>query len=321
MATYVRNIAIVGAGGRIGKHFAEGLLKTGKHTVTALTRAGSTSKIAAGVKSVEIDYDNEESLVSALQGQQFLVISLGVRVSEDVNGKLVRAAAKAGVPYVMPNIHGGNPESDGAKDPKYAKFVSGSLKRIKEVEDAGLAWFLLVTGFWYEWSLALGDNWYGIDIKQKKAWFCDEGQNPMNTSTWPRCGEALAALLSLPESGTSPSLSDFKNKPCHIDSFAVTQRKILDSVQKATGTSDTEWDIICEPTEKRFHDGLAEMNRGEVRGFAKALYAMGWSVDSGRYYQDKLENVKLGLETEDLDKVTKEVVDKVLAGWNPRVEW
>jgi hypothetical protein len=39
------------------------------HIVTALTRQGSTNKIPVRVKSTFVDYDNEASLVSALEGQ------------------------------------------------------------------------------------------------------------------------------------------------------------------------------------------------------------------------------------------------------------
>ena len=162
---------------------------------------GSTGKIPAGVKSVEIGYGSEESIVSALKGQQFLVISLGVFVPEEVHGKVVRAAAKAGVAYIMPNVHGFDPKGDGVANPI---FGAGVMQRVQDVENAGVPWIVLTTGFWYEWGLALGDNWYGIDINNKKAWFCDKGHNTMNTSTWSRCGEAFAALLSLPESGVLP---------------------------------------------------------------------------------------------------------------------
>jgi hypothetical protein len=294
------------------------LLKTGKHNITALTRVGSTSKISAGVKLAEIDYDNDESIVSALRDQQFLVISLGVRVPEEVHGRVVRAAAKAGVSYIMPNIHGFDPKGEGVTNPI---FGVGAMRRIYDVEETGVPWIVVTTGFWFEWSLALGDNWYGIDINNKKAWFCDEGHNTMSTSTWSRCGEAFAALLSLPESGASPSLADYKNFPLYVDSFAITQRKLLDSVQRATGTTDGDWDITCEPAEKRYNDGLAEMKTNPQRGFPKALYAQGWSKGGGRDFTAKLDNEKLGLKSEDLDVVTKKVVEKVQNGWNPWVEW
>lgn len=304
------------AGGHIGKPFTNALLKTGIHNITAVTRVGSKSKIPAGVTVVEVDYDSEESLVAAFKGQQFLVISLGVTVPEDVQGKLIKAAAKAGVAYIMPNVYGFDPKGEGVSNPIIG---AGTMRRIKDVEDAGIPWVVLTTGFWYEWGLALGDNWFGVDVNKKQAWFCDDGNLPMNTSTWSRCGEAFAALLSLPESGVSPSLADFKNNPCYVDSFgvSVTQRTILESVQRATGTTDKDWEITCEPWEKRYKDGLAEVKTNPSRGFPKALYAHGWSPSGGREYTQKLDNEMLGLKPEDLDAVTKTVVDKVHSGWNP----
>lgn len=276
---------------------------------------GSTSKIPTGVKVIEIDYDNEQSMVAALQGQQFLVISLGVRAPDDVHGKIVRAAAKAGVPYIMPNVYGFDPKGPEVSNPIFGK---ASMRYIQDVEATGVPWIVLTTGFWYEWSLALGENCFGIDINQKKAYFCDEGHNPMNVSTWPRCGEAFAALLSLPEtSDASLSLADFKNYPCYVDSFRVTQRMLLDSVQRVTGTTDKDWEITREPAEKRYNDGLEEMKTDPQRGFAKALYAGGWSRGTGHEYAQKLDNDKLGLKPEDLDTATKEVVEKVQSGWNP----
>jgi hypothetical protein len=294
------------------------LLKTGKHIVTAITREASTSKIPTGVRLVHVDYAREDSLVEALKDQQFLVISLSPFVPEEFHGKIVRAAAKAGVTYIMPNVHGFDPKGNGVSNPI---FGVGAMRRVQDVEDTGVPWIVLTTGFWYEWGLALGDNWYGIDINKKKAWFCDQGQSPMNTSTWPRCGEAFAALLSLPESGASPSLADFKNYPCYVDSFIVTQRGILDSVQRATGTTDDDWEISYEPSEKRYKEGLIEMQTNFSRGLPKALYAHGWSGEGGREYTAKLDNDKLGLAPEDLDAVTKEVVKKVQNGQSPVMDW
>ncbi|KAH8892402.1 NAD(P)-binding protein [Thozetella sp. PMI_491] len=318
-AAPIKNVAIIGAGGRVGKHYTEALVKTGKHNVTALTRANSTSKLPQGVKTIQVDYDNEESLVSALKDQQFFIICLGVRVPEDTNVKLVKAAAKAGVKYIMPNVHGADLSAPSFEETVMARTAN----RVKEVEAVGLPWFLITTGFWYEWSLALGENLYGIDIKEKKAWLCDDGETPMNTTTWPRCGEALAALLSLPESGASPSLVDWKNKQVYVDSFRVTQRQILDSVQRVTGTTDKDWEITYEPAEKRYKEGMEEMNRGDVQGLAKAMYSRALYKDGTLDYESRkgLDNEKLGLQRENLDVVTKKVVDKVLNGWNPWASW
>lgn len=45
----IERVAIVGAGGSVGKYIAQELLKTGKHTVTALTRTTSMTKLPEGL--------------------------------------------------------------------------------------------------------------------------------------------------------------------------------------------------------------------------------------------------------------------------------
>jgi len=41
--------------------------------------------------------------VETLRGQQVLIITISVAAPSDTISKLVRAAAKAGVPYILPN--------------------------------------------------------------------------------------------------------------------------------------------------------------------------------------------------------------------------
>ena len=90
----------------MGNHIVEALLKTGKHKVTAITRADSTSKVPASVQVKKVNYDDQASLVEALQGQDALVITMGARAPEDQQTKLIEAAAAANVSWVMPNEYG-----------------------------------------------------------------------------------------------------------------------------------------------------------------------------------------------------------------------
>jgi uncharacterized protein YbjT (DUF2867 family) len=73
------------AGGSVGKYIAQELAKTGKHVVTALTRPGS--KLPDGVRAVNVDYNDESSLVSALEGQQLLIITVSVMEPPDTHSK------------------------------------------------------------------------------------------------------------------------------------------------------------------------------------------------------------------------------------------
>ena len=81
----------------------EALLKTGKHTVTAITRVDSQSKFPEGVVSKKIDYSKPETLVEALKGQDALVITLSGHTPKEAEKQLIDAAGEAGVAWILPN--------------------------------------------------------------------------------------------------------------------------------------------------------------------------------------------------------------------------
>ncbi|KAK3302865.1 uncharacterized protein B0T15DRAFT_437868 [Chaetomium strumarium] len=309
-------IAIVGATGHIGQIFVSELLKTGKHTITALTRAESKGTPPESVKRVQVNYNDQETLVAALRGQDFLIITLAVRAPPDTHRKLVRAAAATGVPYVMPSFYGSD-----IRNPKLASEAFGAVikAQLDEMESLGLSYVSLACGTWYEWSLALGDAWFGFQIKDRKVTFFDDGKTIVNVSTWEMCGRAVAALLSLPESGASPSLSDWKNEPVYIRSFQVSQRDILDSLHRVLNTTDEDWVISYEPAGKRAQDGLEEFSKGIITGMAKNMYAKLFirSKAGELDYAEGLANEVLGLPEESLDGATKRAVEMVESGWNP----
>jgi hypothetical protein len=306
------------ASGRIGGAFTKALLQTGKHTVTALTRIGSESKLPTGAKRVEVDYDDESSLVAALTGQQFLVIAVGVAARDTLHGKITSAAGKAGVPYVMPNAYGcPQPTSKPKPDDVYTQITIG---RVQDVRDNGVSTpVVLSCGIWYEWSLALGEEWFGFSIKDRKVTFIDDGKRVVTASTWDQCGRALAALLSLPEAGASPSLVDFRDdkKGVEICSFRVSQRDMLDSLHRVLGTTDADWEITYEACAKRLQDGAAALQQGDRKGFAKMLYGRLFDKSNETSGYVAVANEILGLPKEDLDEATKRAVEMVESGWKP----
>ncbi|CAI7573370.1 unnamed protein product [Penicillium viridicatum] len=314
----ITRVAIVGATGRIGGAFAQSLLQTGQHTVTALTREGSHGQIPEGAQVVRVNYDDEDSLVKALTGQQFLVITLGVQAPADLHARIATAAAKAGVPYIMPNAYGYPISPEGVKDTDpYGKSV---VARIAEAQTGASSSVTLPCGFWYEWSLACGEQWFGFTIKDRKVTFFDDGTRTVSVSTWDQCGRALAALLSLPESGSTPALADFKNKEVPINSFRVSQRDMLDSLHRVLGTTDSDWEISHESVTKRLADGAEEFAKGVFTGFPKMLYAsIFFPTNQESDFAGTIEvaNDVLGLPKEDLDEATKRAVDMVAGGWSP----
>lgn len=292
-------------------------MEGGKHTVTALTRENGGGKLPGGVHVAKVNYDDEASITNALRGHQFLIITLSVRAPQDLHKRIADAAGKAGVSLIMPNAYGypisaGGPQEGDA----YGKVA---FDRVNETKNGISSSIKLSCGFWYEWSLATGEQWFGFTIKDRKVTFFDDGKRTITVSTWDQCGRALAALLSLPESGSSPSLADYKNGNCSIYSFRVSQRDILDSLHRVLGTTDSDWEIKYEAVEKRIKDAAEESSQGQITGFVKKMYGKVFldSNEMSDFAAKGSENISLGLPKEDLDEATKRTVEMVENGWNP----
>lgn len=133
---------------------AQELLKTGKHTVTALSRADSQAKLPEGIVVKNIDYDKPETIVEALKGQDALIITLSVTAPKDTETKLVNAAQEAGVKWIIPN--GWSPDTQDEGVVKDVFIFQGQVAMREKIEKDGRAAFIEVCcGFWHEWSLAI----------------------------------------------------------------------------------------------------------------------------------------------------------------------
>ncbi|KAH7396731.1 hypothetical protein DE146DRAFT_47752 [Phaeosphaeria sp. MPI-PUGE-AT-0046c] len=313
----LQKVAVVGATGNIGSQLAKSLVQHGKHTVTALVRIGSKGAVPDGVKRIEVDFDNMETVASALADQQFLVITLSVNAPQDLHGKIVSAAAKAGVRWIMPNSFSNDIRNETLV--KEDMYSAGSVARCDEIQKAGCSYIAMACGFWYQWSLAMGPSGFGFDIANKKVILFDEGTTALPTSTFQLCGDALTSLLALPESGADVALDKWKNEPLYIASFCLTQREMLDSLHRVLGDKDSDWDIQHENSKERYGQALQDMQKGDMSGFLRAMYTRPFFPESSGNYKATrgLSNDTLGLPQEDLDAATKEAVELVKSGWNP----
>ncbi|WZH45833.1 CipA protein [Fusarium acuminatum] len=310
---HIRAVAIVGASGRVGHAFTSQLLQTGKHTVTAITRVGSSSAFPEGVKVASVDYSNQGSLVSALKGQDMLVITLSLNAPPDTHTKLVKAAAEAGVPYVVPNVHSIN-FWDSKALREDLPVGNNILANIAEVKEHGLVSLSMFEGFWYEHSLPFGPITFGIDFTNRTALLYDDGKKAINISTWVQIGRALAALASLrrlPEDDKDDSLSlaHFHDRPVFVSSFKISQADVLESVKRVTGTSEKDWQVSYQSSEDRYKEGQKELEQGNQLGFYKSLHARVFYPSGDADFEP--DNQLLGLPEEDLDEATKRALELV----------
>jgi len=291
------------------------LLKTGKHTVTAITRADSQSKLPQGVLVKKVDYNDTAALVQALTGQDALVITMGGMALPDIQTKLIQAAGEAGVPWIFPNEWSPDTAHEGlCKDVK----PFGDKKRFREQIESlsGTSYVAVVTGFWYEMMLGMGPATFGFDFQGKTVTLFDEGETKICLSTWPQVGRAVAALLSLPiepEGGDSDRcLARFKNKFVYVNSFTVSQKDILDSVLRVTGTKVDDWKVSSIPAQERYDEGMEAVKKGDRMGFARSMATRVFFSDGvGDYEKTKgTVNNLLGLPEEDIDEATERAIER-----------
>ncbi|KXH40736.1 hypothetical protein CNYM01_05611 [Colletotrichum nymphaeae SA-01] len=313
-SSHPRHVAIVGAGGEIGSYITRELLRTKKHQVTALTRTESTSTFPDEVLVERVDYEDRFPLVDALCGKDVLIITLAGNAPPEQEAKLIEAAAEAHVAWVIPNEWGLDSDDRSLAEDS----ILGEMKQKtgRYIESLGKSfWISLVCGFWYEFSLAGGAERFGFDFSNRTITFYDEGSTKINTSTLEQCGRAIAQVLSLKvhtamNEKDGLTLSQLKNQPVYVSSFQVSQRDMFESVLRVTGATEEDWKIKYQNVQQRYAEGKAEMQRGDMTGLVKLLYARDFFVNGGGNFEASrgLHNGALSLTREDLDDHTRTAI-------------
>lgn len=254
--------------------------------------------------------------MAALHGQQFLIISLAPMAGPDADSKIVQAAAKAGVPYIMPNAYGGD-VIPAKRDEDLALGPIAKMQR-DEIERLGMQWVCVCCGFWYDYSLARGPARYGFDLERRAVTLYDDGNTKISTTTLPQVGRAVAAVAGLkllPQDAgdKAPTFSAWLGRAIYVKSFVVSQNDMLASVKRVTGTTDADWTVTKEDVRVRFAEGKAQVQKGDMSGYAKMLYARAFYPEDATDISAKAENELLGLPVENLDDETRAAIEQASA--------
>lgn len=294
-----RRIAIVGASGHLGKPTLEAILSKGVHTITAIQRNESTSSFPSEVLVKKGSFEDESFLVDALQGQDAVVVIVPIP-NMDVGDIFVRAAAKAGVPYILPTEFG----VDAPEVENEHSMMAPKVARRRLVEELGVSsWIAVIVNFWLDVNIQIG--LWGINVKDRKVELLKNAEAKVSTTTVSRSGEVIAVLLSLPET----ELAQYKNKSYYYSSFELSQRDIFEAVKRATGTKDADWDINERDAAQVIAEAEPKIQQGD--GYAEwyRLFAKFFQGAKGGNYEDKaIDLEKYGLPKENLDVVVKQAV-------------
>jgi hypothetical protein len=245
-----------------------------------------------------------------LRGHDALIITLAVTVPQEVESRLVQAAAAADVPWILPNDWGSDTTNEGIlQDIPRFRRIPAIREEIQKLEKT--AFISVSTGLWYEWSLSLPSG-FGFDFKQKKVTFYDDGETKMSVSTWPQVGRAVARLLSLPiepENGNQVHyLKRFRNKVVYTGSFTVNQRDMFASVLRVTRDKVEDWSVAYEGSKERVERSAKEAAEGDWSALVRGPYARHFYPEEEVGNTEKTKgwiNDVLGISKELLDPATE----------------
>jgi hypothetical protein len=299
-----RKIAITGASGQLGKPTIDALVGLGAHTITVIQRPEAASTFPAGITVKKGNLKDETFLTEVLRGQDALVLMPPLAQLEELQEPAIRAAANAGVPYILPSEFGPDPFAGQLVEENELLIAK---KRIRDlIESINVSsWISIAVGPWLDAGLTQG--LWGIEPKTRKATIWRGADAKINTATISHTAEAVAAVLSLPEA----DLAKYKNKAVYTPSFHLTQREILDAVQRATGTTDVDWDIktrdvneVAKEYEDKIvqGDGVAPFIKFFVTHFLEG-HGGDFNHKTDSMELEKLE--QLGLHKEDLVQAIK----------------
>ena|ERR1700761_6329432 len=148
MSTHLKNIAIIGASGTLGAPTLAALIKQNKHNITIITRQESSATFpeSSSVKVHTGDYASDEFLLSALKGQDVLILILAVPALGDEQKRLVDVAAKAGVKYVLPTEFGS--DTGNAKLLEAVPVLNGKKDVQERIKALGMKFVAVITNPW-----------------------------------------------------------------------------------------------------------------------------------------------------------------------------
>jgi putative NADH-flavin reductase len=276
-----KKVAIAGATGNLGPSIVNELVNQG-FEVTVLSSSGNTSSLPSAVKVIKVDYSSQDSLISALRGQEALISAIPKHGEQPA---LIDAAIAAGVQRFIPSEFGSN--TIGNDKVRALPVFAGKLKTqeyLRAKQDQ-ISHTFLINGLFLDWGLSIGwlANFKGkTDIN-------DNGDSVHSFTLLADIAKAVAGILKHPE--------ETKNRGVYIQSAALSQNQVLKIAQKIKPEFKAETEQIdLAEVEKNAYAELSKDN-GDIgsamMGFIKvSILREGY----GNLWDEKNDNELLGVK-------------------------
>ncbi|KAL7907724.1 hypothetical protein GGI35DRAFT_65683 [Trichoderma velutinum] len=307
----IKNVMIIGAGGRLNPVVISSLLEHG-FSVSALVRASSTAKPPPEVKLFRIDY-SRASLVSAFKGQDAVVNTITMPDFEEQKN-IIDAAVEAGVKRFIPAEFGIDTSKEKAVEiMTFLRMKPQIIHYLRSIQDK-ITWTGIIVGPFFDWSLDNG--FFSFNLPARTAEIHQPGYHShrFSWSNLSTVGEAVACVLLARNS------SIVTNQYVRIRSFNASQDEILESlisatarIESARGLDTVEWKQTSVDLEEKVADARNTLAQGDTSklGYilSKAIYNTGGNFDD----EGVVMNEKLGMKPpEGLDAAIERELIKLL---------
>ena len=150
---------------------------------------------------------------------------------------------------------------------------------------------------------ALGTGFLGFDLKKKTATLYDDGKNSTNFSLLSSIGAAVVAILQHPDITA--------NKYIYVQDYRLTQREILDVLERVTGGE--KWPVTHVDSAQLHREGMEKIQQGDYSQWYKTLLGALFGPHKAMDYATTrhLDNEALGLKA---PIPWETVVEKVVKG-------
>ncbi|KAI0975779.1 NmrA-like family protein [Xylaria arbuscula] len=294
-----KNVLIIGATGFLGRLVLEGFEKDSNFNLTLVQRASSKSRLPDHLKVITIaDSYPQEELVAAFQGQD-VIINCMTTFSAKEQYRIVDAAIATGVKRYVASEYGlnnMNPNAQGLNSLFADKGKFQTYLRAK-ADEGQIEWMSISCGVWIKWGMA--HDFVGMHVKEQRFVFWDDGEGYFSSTSEKNTVAGLLQALKVPE--------ETKNKNLFFSDFAITQKQLLDSIERVQGVNYKTETINSE----KFIEEKKEAEKQGDDSATLALIETGFVLGNYGGHLEKegiIMNQKLGLPETTLDEVVTDAL-------------
>jgi len=249
----IKNVALVGASGRLGTFILEKVIASNNFNVQVVKRTGSSSAYAAGIKVVEADFTNVESLKAAFEGRDAVVSIVG-DAGVPSQRVMVDAAIAAGVKRFLPSNFGSNMANPNSRKlPVFAQKVMVEDYIVEKAKTSELTYSFIYVGGFTDFAL---QKKVIMDFSKYTPTIFNGGNTQFSTTSMPTVGDAVVGVLTHP--------AETRNRSVYVSEMVLSQNQLL-SVAKQIAPSkpwspvNVDLDVVVAGAKERLAQGQHDL--------------------------------------------------------------